>query len=137
MELQNGAEMSSNMALLGWVSRSDLQSGEFVETLYKKQVDPRFSLPLRPTSDFPFSKQQLRVYFLKRLNQSHSLIRGTRQAKDRRIILRTRGFTPNTVRFPEPLLSYPQTAEGQCYPIGWILEGVPLQKWSYSRVKTH
>ena len=38
--------------------QGDLQSGEFVETLYKKQVDPRFSLPLRPTSDFPFSKQQ-------------------------------------------------------------------------------
>ena len=38
--------------------QGDLQSGEIVETLYKKQVDPRFSLPLRPTSDFPFSKQQ-------------------------------------------------------------------------------
>lgn len=38
--------------------QGDLQKGEFVENPYKKQVDPRFSFPLRPTSDFSFSKHQ-------------------------------------------------------------------------------
>ena len=118
----------------GWSRKQNICWKSIIRSSWTPDSHLNSTLPV--TSPLPTSRS-LKVSFLKRLNQGHSGIRGTRHSWGKGINLRTGIYQHSEVPWPPSFTWSPDFWKPVLYTLTRDIGRVFSQKRSCSRAKTH